>query len=576
MKTINVKKQFVKKNFLTFFCAFVLPTLLLGAVMVWLSWREASEDIGRRMENSLNLVEDHLDGLTGESKGVNVYIESSSLTSGLSRMMNSRDIQYPEMISIRHFSAFINSVVNSDSAADSIYIYLPNSINRVYTSAMNFVFLDSLTDREWVEMLVDGEKEQWITKRNKKDYSFEKPREVITVFCKFHNFAGGSAVNYSAADISRIYDSMMFYENQSVIITDDSGRILMHNAALQEAEAAVLNDRINAGANSGSFIMTADYPEYGLHIITSVPKRTLYSIAMQNARVTILITLMIAVVTIILAYGLSLKSYRQLNQVVTLFDYADKKQPLPQVEYNNRDMYSQILHNIIRIFIENNYLQVQLSERKYRLQTAQLQALQYQINPHFLYNTLQTINYEILSLTAGRQTQANSMVENLSDIMRFSLESGDSMVSLKEEIENCRKYIRIQQARYDNGFQVVWDVEDMLLSNMVLRLILQPIVENSIVHGVKSRESGGKIKITVRSRGSGMEIRICDNGSGIGKERLQKIRENFHSQEVEYTADHIGLQNCCHRLVLAYSEESELHIRSKMGMGTLVYFSIPL
>lgn len=145
----------------------------------------------------------------------------------------------------------------------------------------------------------------------------------------------------------------------------------------------------------------------------------------------------------------------------------NKKQPLPQVEYNNRDMYSQILHNIIRIFIENNYLQVQLSERKYRLQTAQLQALQYQINPHFLYNTLQTINYEILSLTAGRQTQANSMVENLSDIMRFSLESGDSMVSLKEEIENCRKYIRIQQARYDNGFQVVWDVEDMLLSNMV-------------------------------------------------------------------------------------------------------------
>lgn len=69
MKTINVKKQFVKKNFLTFFCAFVLPTLLLGAVMVWLSWREASEDIGRRMENSLNLVEDHLDGADRREQG---------------------------------------------------------------------------------------------------------------------------------------------------------------------------------------------------------------------------------------------------------------------------------------------------------------------------------------------------------------------------------------------------------------------------------------------------------------------------------------------------------------------------
>ena len=135
------------------------------------------------------------------------------------------------------------------------------------------------------------------------------------------------------------------------------------------------------------------------------------------------------------------------TSVVEWFDQAEHHQAL--IPPGKKDMYSQILQNIIRIFLENDYLQVQLSERKYRQKAAELQALQYQINPHFLFNTLQTIHYEILDVTNGQPSKANLMIEWLSDLLRFALGSPDSKVTLQEEIDNCMKYVPVSYTHLD-------------------------------------------------------------------------------------------------------------------------------
>lgn len=554
-------------------------------IMIHLSWKEASQEIGGRMENSLNLAIDQLDNLAGDSRRVNIFIESNNLLSGLSRMINNKGIQYTDMISIRDFSAFINSIVNSENRTDSIYLYLPNTLNRVYTSSQNFVFLENLTDQDWVEMLQKEEKQQWITCRDKTDYNFESPKQTLTIFYKFRNFKGGTAVNYSAADINRLFDSILFYKNQSVLVIDQEGNILIHNESLSSGETDVLMQAIMAqhddssslpGKENQYLIAQTEYPEYHLSVVTAIPRKAVFQTALQSIRLTLFITLMTIVITVILAYILSLNSYRQLNQVAILLDSAESGTPLPQVRENNKDMYSQILQNIIRIFLQNNYLQVQLSERKYKLQAAQLQALQYQINPHFLFNTLQTINYEILSLSGGRQTHANHMVENLSDIMRFSLGPTDNFVPLAQELEYCRKYLEIQQTRYNNRFQIIWDIDERLLDTPILRLLIQPAAENSISHGFKYKEGNGRIKINVRRKKETMEIRICDDGAGIPRQKLRDIRRKLYEKELEYTADHIGLQNCSLRLRLAYSESGTLHIYSKENLGTVVVLQIPL
>lgn len=586
-KTIHIKYQFIKKNFIVLFCSFVLPTLLLGMILVFLSWQKTSNEIQKRTDNTLSLAAGYLDGLHNNNQTVGLYLENSSLILGLNRMMSFKDISYTESVILKQFSLFINSVTNSSQNIDSLYIYIPNSLNRAYTSGRQFVFFNALSDTEWVDRLTELEQDMAIELRQKKEYSFESPKEILSVYNRFRMYAGGWVMNYSLSNITDYYDSLLSFPNQSIYLLDQEGNLLLQcdnsdndrngnngNAKVSSATLQALNepgqDRIRIH-NIPYIIKTEEYEPYHIKIITLLPQSTFYMTALENAYHMILLLMLILIMIIIMAYILSLNSYHQLHQVVEWFDQAEHHQAL--IPPGKRDIYSQILQNIIRIFLENDYLQVQLSERKYRQKAAELQALQYQINPHFLFNTLQTIHYEILDVTNGQPSKANLMIEWLSDLLRFALGSPDSKVTLQQEIDNCIKYVQIQQERYDNTFIIDWRIPPSLMSLEVPRLILQPMIENSIVHGLKYKENG-KIRIQAIQKKAYVVFMIVDNGSGMAPDQLKKLSDELKNTRSGCASEHIGLQNCNDRLVLAYSEKSRVHVWSWDGKGMGVWFRV--
>lgn len=542
-KTIHIKYQFIKKNFIVLFCSFVLPTLALGIILVFLSWQKTSTEIQKRTENTLSLASGYLDGLHNNNQTVGLYLENSSLILGLNRMMSFKDISYTESVILKQFSLFINSVTNSSQNIDSLYIYIPNSLNRAYTSGRQFIFLNTLSDNEWVDRLTGLEHDVAIELRRKKEYSFESPKQVLSIYNRFHMYAGGWVMNYSLSNITDYYDSLLSFQDQSIYLLDQEGNLLLQcnngNDQVSPDTIQFLNkpgqERILLH-NIPYIIKTAEYEPYQIKIITLLPQSTLYTTALENAYHMILLLCLILIMIIIMAYVLSLNSYHQLHQVMEWFDQAEHHQAL--IPPGNKDMYSQILQNIIRIFLENDYLQVQLSERKYRQKAAELQALQYQINPHFLFNTLQTIHYEILEITNGQQSKANFMIEWLSDLLRFALGSPDSKVTLQQEIDNCMKYIQIQQERYDNTFNVDWRIPPSLISLEVPRLILQPMIENSIVHGLKYKKNG-KIRIQVIRKDTYVVFMIVDNGCGMAPDKLRKLKEELETMHSECISEHI-------------------------------------
>lgn len=586
-KTIHIKYQFIKKNFIVLFCSFVLPTLLLGMILVFLSWQKTSNEIQKRTDNTLSLAAGYLDGLHNNNQTVGLYLENSSLILGLNRMMSFKDISYTESVILKQFSLFINSVTNSSQNIDSLYIYIPNSLNRAYTSGRQFVFFNALSDTEWVDRLTELEQDMAIELRQKKEYSFESPKEILSVYNRFRMYAGGWVMNYSLSNITDYYDSLLSFPNQSIYLLDQEGNLLLQcdnsdndrngnngNAKVSSATLQALNepgqDRIRIH-NIPYIIKTEDYEPYHIKIITLLPQSTFYMTALENAYHMILLLMLILIMIIIMAYILSLNSYHQLHQVVEWFDQAEHHQAL--IPPGKKDIYSQILQNIIRIFLENDYLQVQLSERKYRQKAAELQALQYQINPHFLFNTLQTIHYEILDVTNGQPSKANLMIEWLSDLLRFALGSPDSKVTLQQEIDNCIKYVQIQQERYDNTFIIDWRIPPSLMSLEVPRLILQPMIENSIVHGLKYKENG-KIRIQAIQKKAYVVFMIVDNGSGMAPDQLKKLSDELKNTRSGCASEHIGLQNCNDRLMLAYSEKSRVHVWSWDGKGMGVWFRV--
>jgi two-component system sensor histidine kinase YesM len=304
-----------------------------------------------------------------------------------------------------------------------------------------------------------------------------------------------------------------------------------------------------------------------------VPESSFSRLTTQLRTVTALLLALSLILAVIPAYYLTRRNHSNINRIISIIDSAENQRPLPPLPDVVKDEYSYIIHNIMNTFIERSYLKLQLSERKYRLQAAELLALQSQINPHFLHNTLETIYWEILRIS-GKPTIAHRMIENLSDIMKYSLNSKDNFVTLKEEIENTNSYIEIQKYRYEDKFDVYWDYLPLVNNYKIKKLIFQPLVENSIYHGIIKKDTRCYIKIKIIKSGSHLRIFVADNGYGISLEKLEEIKQKLESSEDYF--DHIGLFNTNKRLKLIYGEQYGIRIRSLPGKGTVVFLYIPI
>jgi two-component system sensor histidine kinase YesM len=253
---------------------------------------------------------------------------------------------------------------------------------------------------------------------------------------------------------------------------------------------------------------------------------------------------------------------------------VESDKPLPPFEVKVKDEYGFILQNILKTFIEQKYLKLQLSQRKFEQKTLELLALQSQMNPHFLFNTLETINWRIVALN-GLDCDASVMLQNLSDVLKYSLGSSDEYVTLFEEIVNTNSYIQILKARYHDKFNVKWQYDRELEHLKVIKLLIQPLIENSVYHGIKEKPGKSSIKIKIRMpRFDRLTITVIDNGTGMQKSRLDSIRSDLEAHKRSDT--HIGLFNTNRRLILAYGEEFPLTIKSKAGLGTVVHIEIPI
>ena len=278
-----------------------------------------------------------------------------------------------------------------------------------------------------------------------------------------------------------------------------------------------------------------------------------------------------------IAFLLTRRNYRQLVTISSLIKSAEKNITPVKLPKKVKDEYSYIIQNMIAHFIEHQFIKTQLSEKKYRLQTAELLALQSQINPHFLYNTLHSIYWETVSLT-GKPNKASEMLESLSDLLSYSLNNPTGKVTWEEEINHTRHYLFIQKHRYKDQFDAYFEYDEEILHLHTIRLVLQPLVENSLYHGIKEKDGFGLIKIKISRRGDEhLRVVVIDNGVGIAPDQLAALRQKLQRiDEQAETHEHIGLVNTVKRLSLIYNMNYRFVIRSKVRFGTTITIEVPV
>ena len=218
-----------------------------------------------------------------------------------------------------------------------------------------------------------------------------------------------------------------------------------------------------------------------------------------------------------------------------------------------------------------NELLDQVTTEQIRLRKAEFELLQAQINPHFLYNTLDTI---VWLAEAGDQKRVVSMVGNLSDFFRTSLNQGKDIIFIREELAHVRSYLEIQQVRYQDILRYEITVPEDLYEYKIPKITIQPLVENALYHGIKNKRGQGTITITGERSENGFVLYVRDNGIGMTQERLNEVRAGI--QKLSYTGKEIyGLYNVNERIRLNFGETYGISIESTYGEGTCVSISLP-
>jgi len=216
----------------------------------------------------------------------------------------------------------------------------------------------------------------------------------------------------------------------------------------------------------------------------------------------------------------------------------------------------------------NSLMDKQMEDER-SLHKAELELLQAQINPHFLYNTLDSI---AILAESERSEDVVNMVTNLSTFFRSSLNRGKDIISLRAECAQVRSYLEIQSVRYSDILEYEIHIPEMFMDVTVPKLILQPLVENALYHGIKNRRGMGKITITAEERGDDLLLRVQDNGAGMDEEQVNALKSGVY--EDRHTG--LGLVNVHKRIRLYCGEKYGLSFESEKAIGTTVSVLLPM
>lgn len=238
----------------------------------------------------------------------------------------------------------------------------------------------------------------------------------------------------------------------------------------------------------------------------------------------------------------------------------------------NTGVEATALSNSMNTMIDKiNELLEQVTTEQIRLRMAEFELLQAQINPHFLYNTLDAI---IWLAEAGEQKRVVGMVRNLSDFFRTSLNQGKDINSIKEEMLHVKSYLEIQHVRYQDILSYDIEVPEALYIYSIPKITIQPLVENALYHGIKNKRGMGHISIRGEAGEKDFTITVTDDGIGIDETRLRQVQSGIQNK-VLTGKDFYGLYNVCERIRLNFGEEYGIFIESVYGEGTSVRVILP-
>lgn len=388
-------------------------------------------------------------------------------------------------------------------------------------------------------------------------------------------------VDMDFADISRMMKQINTSLNgQYYYLCDGEGNIIYHPRQIQLSSGICQeNNRAVATYKEGVYdesfqgekrkivVNTISYT--GWKLVGVIPASAFTDEMISLRYFIMMLMLLTAMMLVMINRLVSIRISRpilKLNRSVVEYEAGEEPEiyigGTPEIRhlgYSIQNSYRQIKSLMKEIVLEQN-------ERR----KSELDALQSQINPHFLYNTLESITWMV---EGEKNEEAVFMISQLAKLFRISLSKGRTIITVKDELQHAKSYMNIQKVRYKSGFSVKFDVEEELYSYCTVKLILQPILENAIHYGVSGMEDCGEILVKGRMEQGDILLSVIDNGIGMSEEEVSLVLTD--SKRIHKKGSGVGLINVNNRIQILFGKEYGLVIESQPDEGTIVTIRIP-
>ncbi len=554
--------------------------------------RLVKQNVEQNTWNMLYQIQKNTSTITQAVNNGRLYFRnnSSAIVECKSALKN-ESLSYSDLANIQTVSLYLRNLVNANPYFYSAYIYFNNDNNRFLTSDVGLANTSSYFDTDWLDSYQSSDKSVWCEVRELTPYSFSTPTKVISIYQKLVSSlapdfdAGVLVVQIDCAKLSEYLNSLSLYNNQLICFFDAEGTVLFEN---QDMDINQLSKYLSSNADTDKDYTMQSIRYQGEKQILSVfpasdkiswtclsliPSKELYHESFRMMLLYLFVIVAALLLSIVLAILSAHKDYSRLERILDTLNNVDKEPLSSSLSTLNRsyDPYGYIIQNILEMFIEQKYLRLQVSEEKYKIKLMEMQVLQQQINPHFLFNTLHTIYWEALGMTKSANPCA-SMIADLSSLMEYALSNPEEHVKLQDELDYLKHYLNIQLVRYEDKLNVLWDIDENAVIYTVPKMILQPLVENAIYHGIKEKPSKSTLKIKAYYRHDHLSIQIVDNGAGIAKDKLHLLQKQL--VKVSDPGNHIGMLNTNKRLAFTFAEGYSIKLWSKEGFGTSLILKI--
>ncbi len=585
---INKKKAYLKffkrfrfksilfKNFI-FYMAIVMIPILIFALFYYNDMKNTTYDeINSASINNLNSLCDTTDAIIFEMQQ---FVNKTASDDSTKIFMISKNSDFNNQKlweKLKQNNLRFKSIYGY---IDSIYIYSETTDGIICNN--DYMKTDSLNDRSWLTQYQNASDDNMQTFIRNKNNFYPTVITILKPVMFSGKFVGAVAVNIDIQQLTTLKSfeknsdgsyNLIIADNREIFYSKNQNLINKTTSELSDADILKTKNPINVKADGDDYIFfsqksaRSDMYYALLHPLTDYKEKNSDTIKKALLFVTV-----VFLCGVLLAISMTYYSIRPITNIIDFIDSTNFEESLGAA--NSKDELNYIIEYARELMRAKNEADNKLSNNTLNLKKAYNLALQSQINPHFLSNTLETINWKSIQLNGGNN-DVSKMIGKLGKIYNYLLKSNEYLVTIKEELTYTELYAEILSYRYKNRFDIEWNVNDAILDCKIIKLSLQPILENAVYHGVKPVKRKGKIIFEGGFSGDDIYFKITDNGAGIPHDRLIKIREDLKNA-FDIFDEHIGITNVNQRIKMVYKNKYGITIDSEDGKGTCVTVLIP-